>query len=48
VKGQAVEVFRPRLMVIERRGGVHRVAEGGMGGDVGDTLAVDVNGAPVT
>jgi hypothetical protein len=46
-EGQALEIFRLRLVVVERRRGMHRVAEGGMGRDVGDALTVDVDGAPV-
>ena len=46
-EGQALEVLRPRLVIVQRRRGLHRVAEGRMLGHVGDALAVDIDGAPV-
>src|ERR1700693_3689598 len=46
-EGHPVQVFRSRLIVIERSRRGTRVAEGGMRGDVLDPLAVDIDSPPV-
>src|SRR3954454_12286970 len=46
-EGQALQVFRPRLKIVKPGGGLYRVAERRMRRDIGDPLAVDIDGASV-
>src|SRR5207248_1014907 len=46
-EGQALQIFRSRLKIVQRGRGPHRVAQGGVRRDVGDALAIDINGPPV-
>jgi len=46
-KGQALQVFRPRLKIVKRCGGLDRVAERRMRRDIGNPLAVDIDGTPI-
>lgn len=42
-----LEIFRTRLKIVERRRRAHRIAEGLVLGDVGNELAVEIDGAAV-
>src|SRR4029077_1904375 len=46
-KGHALDIFWPRLIVVERCRRSRCIAECGMRGDVGDALAVDIDLAAV-